>query len=114
MEKRAFDAGLQSERTALSWSRTLLVLLVNVLLVIRVGYSNQNPIVIYAGVVLAILTVIFYLVSVSRAAGFSFDRELTTQGSIRVKQWLSAALCGAALLVALSSVMKLLSLLSVS
>ncbi|REG83238.1 DUF202 domain-containing protein [Marinomonas pollencensis] len=109
MEKRAFDAGLQAERTALSWSRTLLVLLLNVLLVIRVGYTSQNPIVLYAGVMLAVLTMIFYGLSVSRVAVFFLDRELTTQNSIRAKQWLSAALCVAALLVALSSAMSLLS-----
>jgi membrane protein YdbS with pleckstrin-like domain len=110
IEKRAFDAGLQPERTALSWSRTLLVLLINVLMVIRVGYSNQNPTVLYAGVALAILMVIFYVFSVFRSAGFSLNRELTTQGSIRVKQCLSAVLCVTALLVALSSAMNIFRL----
>ncbi|MEL0613021.1 DUF202 domain-containing protein [Marinomonas arenicola] len=113
MKKRAFDAGLQPARTALSWSRTILVLLVNVLMVIRVGYSNQNATVLYAGTSLAILMVFFYLASIYRGWFFSMEGELTTLGSIRVKQLLCAALCIAALLIALSSLMNVLRLVFV-
>jgi uncharacterized membrane protein YozB (DUF420 family) len=106
--KRASDGGLQPQRTSLSWSRTIFVLLINVLVVIRVGYSDQNTAVLYAGIILAVLTFVFYITYVYRTAGFEFEGELTTQSAIWVKRLLSAILCIAALSIFLSSMTNLI------
>ena len=49
----ARDPGLQAERTALSWTRTALVLVVNGLLAVRSGVVLAQPEFVIVGVVLA-------------------------------------------------------------
>jgi uncharacterized membrane protein YidH (DUF202 family) len=48
----ARDPGLQGERTALSWNRTALVIVVNALLALRSGWVSGQPLLSVAGVVL--------------------------------------------------------------
>ncbi|GAA1438775.1 DUF202 domain-containing protein [Leifsonia poae] len=58
----ARDPGLQGERTALSWSRTALVIVVNALLSLRSGFVSDQPALIVVGVILigaAIAAVIY-------------------------------------------------------
>lgn len=106
-KKRAVDGGLQSERTSLSWSRTIFVLLLDALLVVRVGYANQNSLVFYAGMTLVALTLLFYFVTVYRAPQLLLEGELTTSNAIWMKRIISLLLGVAALLIALSCGMSL-------
>lgn len=48
----ARDPGLQPERTALSWTRTALVVAVNALLALRTGLLHGEPWLVAAGIVL--------------------------------------------------------------
>lgn len=105
--KRELDGGLQAERTSLSWYRTIFVLLLDCLLVIRVGYTNQNQIVLYTGMILVILTISFYFSAVFRSPKLSMDVDLTNNSSIWMKCYLSALLCIAALMLSLSSIINI-------
>lgn len=109
--KRKADGGMQAERTSLSWYRTIFVLLLDCLLIIRVGYSDQNDIVYYAGILLAIVTISFYFVAAYRSPQLLLDTELTNDSSIWMKRYLAMLLCISALMVSLSSLMNLYSLL---
>ena len=46
------DPGLQAERTALSWNRTALSLLVNALLSLRIGWESESALVTLLAVLL--------------------------------------------------------------
>ncbi|MFH0267088.1 DUF202 domain-containing protein [Vibrio rumoiensis] len=107
LAKRESDGGLQAERTSLSWYRTIFVLLLDCLLVIRVGYTNHNEIVFYAGVLLVILTMSFYLSAVYRSPKLSLNIDLTNKSSIWMKRYLSALLCIASLMVTLSCMINI-------
>ncbi|WP_022890000.1 DUF202 domain-containing protein [Agromyces italicus] len=48
------DPGLQPERTALSWTRTALVVAVNALLALRTGFVEGEPWLVVAGLVLVV------------------------------------------------------------
>lgn len=69
----AQDRGLQSERTALSWSRVSLLFTVNALLALRTGWENGS--IIYAGVAAALFA------SAAATAGY---------GGVRKRQLLNA------------------------
>jgi uncharacterized membrane protein YidH (DUF202 family) len=51
-DRPARDPGLQGERTALSWSRTALVIVVNALLSLRSGIVSGEPALVAVGVLL--------------------------------------------------------------
>ncbi|MFT7053837.1 MAG: hypothetical protein ACJAU1_001394 [Psychromonas sp.] len=104
---RERDIGLQPERTILSWLRTVFVVLINALLVARVGYSNENDFVFFTGIGLIFLTFSIYILSVTRMKKFVFDTELTTLNSIWVKRYIAFMVCFSALLIALSSATNL-------
>lgn len=88
-QKRISDGGLQPERTSLSWSRTLFVLLLDTLLVIKVGHSHNNDFIIYSGLILSILTLLFYLTTVYRSPKLSLDIELNSKNDL----WMKKLMC---------------------
>ncbi|MFF1635049.1 DUF202 domain-containing protein [Leifsonia sp. NPDC058248] len=51
-DRPARDPGLQAERTALSWTRTALVIVVNALLSLRSGVISGEPALVAVGVLL--------------------------------------------------------------
>ncbi len=51
------DAGLQGERTALSWTRTALVITVNALLALRSGFVTGDAALTIVGVVLVVAAI---------------------------------------------------------
>ncbi|WP_431280002.1 DUF202 domain-containing protein [Leifsonia poae] len=53
----ARDPGLQGERTALSWTRTALVIVVNALLALRTGWVSGQPVLTAAGIVLVLAAI---------------------------------------------------------
>ncbi|MFT6925479.1 MAG: hypothetical protein ACJAZP_001059 [Psychromonas sp.] len=99
---RERDIGLQPERTTLSWLRTVFVVLINALLVARVGYSNDNDFVFFTGVGLVFFTISIYILSFTRMKKFAFDTELTTKNAIFAKRYIAFMVCLSALLIALS------------
>ena len=46
------DSGLQPERTSLAWTRTALSLVVNAILLLRVGVQDSDPALLASGVAL--------------------------------------------------------------
>jgi uncharacterized membrane protein YidH (DUF202 family) len=56
------DAGLQAERTALSWTRTGVAVLVNALLALRSGwFSHDAPIIVLASALVVAAGAVFWL-----------------------------------------------------
>ncbi|MGX5697210.1 DUF202 domain-containing protein [Agromyces soli] len=78
------DPGLQPERTALSWTRTALVVAVNALLALRTGLVQGEPWLVVVGAVL------FATAGAVGAAGSVRRRELDA-GSFAPAPWLMAA-----------------------
>ncbi len=104
MNRREKDIGLQPERTTLSWLRTVFVVLITALLVIRVGYSNKNGYVFFAGIELLFFTASIYVLSLFRMKKFVFDTELTTKNAVWVKRYVAFMVFLSALLIAFSCV----------
>lgn len=78
------DPGLQPERTALSWTRTALVVAVNALLALRTGLVQGEPWLVVVGAVL------FGTAGAVGAAGALRRRQLDA-GSFSPAPWLMAA-----------------------
>jgi ABC-type branched-subunit amino acid transport system permease subunit len=78
------DPGLQPERTALSWTRTALVVAVNALLALRTGLVQGEPWLVVVGAVL------FATAGAVAAAGVLRRRELDA-GSFAPAPWLMGA-----------------------
>jgi uncharacterized membrane protein YidH (DUF202 family) len=51
------DPGLQGERTALSWTRTALVIVVNALLSLRTAWVSGQPVLTVAGIILVLAAI---------------------------------------------------------
>lgn len=84
----ARDPGLQPERTALSWTRTALVVAVNALLALRSGLVHGEPWLVAAGAVL------FAAAGAVGLAGSVRKRELDA-GRFAPAPWLVAAVAAA-------------------
>ncbi|WP_069813365.1 DUF202 domain-containing protein [Streptomyces sp. TP-A0874] len=55
------DPGLQTERTLLAWSRTVLVVAVDAALVIRTGLFRDRPVLTLLGSLIAVTAVVLHL-----------------------------------------------------
>ncbi len=107
LKPRERDGGLQPERTTLAWYRTVFVILVSAVLILRVGYSHQNTLVFHAGIVLIFFSLSFYLISLARGRKISRDVELTTRNAIWIKRYIAFMVGFAAIVVAISSLTNL-------
>jgi uncharacterized membrane protein YidH (DUF202 family) len=68
---KPYDAGLQPERTALSWIRTALCFVVNAVLLIRSGLIHQVPLITAAGGILLAGSIGVAVLSLLRQHHFS-------------------------------------------
>lgn len=105
--KRIYDRGLQSERTYLSWHRTILLLLICILFVIRIGHDSQSTTILYSGVILAVLTFGFYISYLYRIAALEYKCDLTTESTVLIKKILATILFTASLLIFLTAMINL-------
>ncbi|GLU90763.1 DUF202 domain-containing protein [Agromyces sp. NBRC 114283] len=91
------DPGLQPERTALSWTRTALVVAVNALLALRTGLVAGEPWLIVTG------TVLFFAAGAVGAVGGIRRRELS-EGRYTPAPWLILAVSVATLAAAAAGI----------
>jgi len=111
MKPRERDSGLQTERTTLSWFRTVFVVLINALLVLKLSYNQEHSYIFISGISLIGFTISLYILSLTRNQKFAFDVELTTKNAIWTKRYISLMVGLCALLVSLSSAISLYNLL---
>jgi len=96
------DPGLQSERTALAWSRTGLAIAVNAVLALRDGLISDQPALAAAGVAL------FVLAGVAIAHGAVRRRQLDARnGFVPPSSWAMLGVTATVLLAALAGVMSI-------
>ncbi|MFK4729984.1 DUF202 domain-containing protein [Agromyces mediolanus] len=91
------DPGLQPERTALSWTRTALVVAVNALLALRTGLVEGEPWLVVTGAVL------FFAAGAVGAVGGVRRRELS-EGRYAPAPWLMLAVAAATLAAAAAGI----------
>lgn len=103
------DGGLQPERTSLSWSRTFFVLLLDTLLLVKIGYSNQYYFVLYPGLILFVLTILFFLSEVFRSTKLSLKKGVNFSKDIWIKKILTILLFFSSLLISISYFVYIIS-----
>jgi uncharacterized membrane protein YidH (DUF202 family) len=97
------DPGLQSERTALAWSRTALALAANAALTIRSGLTNQAPPVLFLGAVLLVAAAMLVPLS-----GWRRKQLLKAQKPISAQPRLLLAVCLLAMLASAAAILATL------
>ncbi|MFV0575890.1 MAG: DUF202 domain-containing protein [Vibrio sp.] len=99
LNKRDRDQGLQPQRTILSWFRTIAVIFLNSLLLIKVGMKTNSFLLLCLGSAILVLATLMYAYSIRRNIRFSYDVEIVTTKSIRANQWISLVLFSIGLLL---------------
>ncbi|MGB2079626.1 MAG: DUF202 domain-containing protein, partial [Vibrio sp.] len=90
--KRERDAGLQPQRTTLSWFRTAFVIFINSILLLRIGAKESVPLVLLSGWFFLLLSIWLYYASVYRGDAILTEKTLTTAASINTKKLISTAI----------------------
>ncbi|WP_167611856.1 DUF202 domain-containing protein [Cedecea colo] len=103
-ELRPRDPGLQPERTALAWHRTVFTVLIFSLAAIRIAFSRGDIVSGMLSGIGAILALMLVVISYRRQKTIVADSEPTTPSSVLAKRLISAVLC----LVSLSLVLPAL------
>ncbi|PWC19866.1 DUF202 domain-containing protein [Brenneria roseae subsp. roseae] len=103
------DPGLQQERTALAWSRTAFLLLVNSLLLLKAGLTLSSPGFISGGALLFLVTLAMYAWSAIRLRLILRSHSPCSRFSIRMMRGFTCAIIVTALLVALINLLTLLT-----
>lgn len=83
-DKRPIDTGLQPQRTILSWFRTIAVIFLNALLLIKVGLHTESTLLLISGFSVLLLAVLMYAYSLQRNQVFDYYIEVVSQTTIIV------------------------------
>lgn len=105
---RTRDPGLQPERTALAWQRTLFSVFVVALAATRIGFARGDLVSGWSAAIALGLTVVLAIVSRNRQRQVAVSKAFTTMSSVMVKRILSVILGLEAMSLVLSAVLSLL------
>lgn len=97
---RARDAGLQPERTAMSWHRTVFSSLVLALVITRTGISRGDAILASLGALSTFIALMLCILSFHRQKHIILDICLTSRSAVLAKGLLCTTLSISALAVA--------------
>ncbi|CAM3929496.1 DUF202 domain-containing protein [Rahnella bruchi] len=101
------DSGLQPERTALSWHRTLFSSIVLAVVTLRAGfYHADTPLIIMGGASI-IISLLVVVVSCRRQQLMVYDFKLTSASSMSTKRMICLAVGLNALAIPLYTVLRL-------
>ncbi|EHN68753.1 DUF202 domain-containing protein [Aliivibrio fischeri] len=92
LEKRPEDTGLQPQRTVLSWFRTVAVIFLNALLLMKVGLCSENTLFIVLGGTILLLATLMYSYSVQRNLIIDYNIELVDNKTVNMHRTISILL----------------------
>ncbi|EAA7243116.1 DUF202 domain-containing protein [Salmonella enterica] len=104
---RLRDAGLQPERTAMSWHRTVFSALALALLTTRTGFTRGNPILASMGALSTFISLVLCIISIQRQKRVILDIPLISHPTILAKRLICIATGLNAFAIALHSLITI-------
>lgn len=111
LNKRDNDPGLQPQRTILSWFRSIAVIFLNALLLIKVGVNTRSHLLIALGIIVLLLATFMYAYSIRRNQQVTYDVEIVSNQSITILRVISFSLFFVGLLLSGHFFLQLLTFL---
>lgn len=111
LNKRENDPGLQPQRTILSWFRSIAVIFLNALLLIKVGLNTHSHLLVALGIIALLLATFMYAYSIRRNQYVTYDIEVVSNQSITILRVISFSLFVVALLLSAHFILQLLTFL---
>ncbi|WP_315708801.1 DUF202 domain-containing protein [Brenneria uluponensis] len=104
------DPGLQPERTGLAWSRTAFLMLVNSVLLLKAGSMKNQMVMLVAGILLLLVTLVMYIWSALRLRFILHTNHPCSGLTIHMARFFTLAIVATALLVALLNIIHLITM----